>query len=606
MPTSPRLTGPVRPRSPRRRPLSRAAVSSGAEHAGGVGDPGGPQQVGGLGDEGDQVVGAGDQGRVVEPPVVLGDEERLPAHLQDQRLGDRPVLGAAGHAERGADQPVGVLGGAGEGHGRVQRQRQDAGPLGGGEHGEAVRAGGVEGQLAGPPGAGLGQAGDQAGQGVVGNGEDDQVGGGDDLVGGQQRDAGQQAGGAFGGGGGETRGGDDVVAGGGERGAEDGADTAGADDAHAEAGGRGGGGGQSGSAKGPAGSRHRCTSRSSPSRVPDVGRGLHRRRPQGSCWWCGGAVLRWRRPAATGCVAQVDRRWRVCDRCRPPATSGGLWHASPGAPTPGTGHVGAPLPWAATHPSRTGAQRGHDGRTDRPGDRRQPGHRAGDRAEPGRPRGPRGRDRPQARGARRGGRVAGRAGGRRRGPGPRRRRRAPRGGGPDGGRDVRQPGHAGRQRRREPRLRADGRPGPRRLPQDPRHQRRLLPRPGAGGVAGLDGRARRLGAVRRVGGRPAVVGEHRRLRRQQGRRHQPDHPARGGARPDGAGQRGRARPWSRPASPSALYEGREAEVAAEYPAGRLGVPEDVGEAAAYLLGDGAGWVTGQTLVLDGGRLSRGR
>lgn len=56
----------------------------------------------------------------------------------------------------------------------------------------------------------------------------------------------------------------------------------------------------------------------------------------------------------------------------------------------------------------------------------------------------------------------------------------------------------------------------------------------------------------------------------------------------------------------ALYEGREAEVAASYPAGRLGVPEDVGEAAAYLLGDGAGWVTGQTLVLDGGSGSRGR
>jgi NAD(P)-dependent dehydrogenase (short-subunit alcohol dehydrogenase family) len=56
---------------------------------------------------------------------------------------------------------------------------------------------------------------------------------------------------------------------------------------------------------------------------------------------------------------------------------------------------------------------------------------------------------------------------------------------------------------------------------------------------------------------------------------------------------------------TALYEGREAEVAAQYPVGRLGVPEDVGEAAAYLLGDGAGWVTGQTLVLDGGALSRG-
>ena len=55
----------------------------------------------------------------------------------------------------------------------------------------------------------------------------------------------------------------------------------------------------------------------------------------------------------------------------------------------------------------------------------------------------------------------------------------------------------------------------------------------------------------------------------------------------------------------ALYEGREDEVAANYPLRRLGVPEDVGEAAAYLLGDGAGWVTGQTLVIDGGGLSRG-
>ena len=55
----------------------------------------------------------------------------------------------------------------------------------------------------------------------------------------------------------------------------------------------------------------------------------------------------------------------------------------------------------------------------------------------------------------------------------------------------------------------------------------------------------------------------------------------------------------------ALFTGREAELSAQYPAGRLGTPEDIGEAAAYLLGDGAGWVTGQTLVLDGGGLSRG-
>jgi NAD(P)-dependent dehydrogenase (short-subunit alcohol dehydrogenase family) len=56
---------------------------------------------------------------------------------------------------------------------------------------------------------------------------------------------------------------------------------------------------------------------------------------------------------------------------------------------------------------------------------------------------------------------------------------------------------------------------------------------------------------------------------------------------------------------TALFEGREETVAAQYPVGRLGVPEDVGEAAAYLLGGGAGWVTGQTMVLDGGALSRG-
>ena len=50
----------------------------------------------------------------------------------------------------------------------------------------------------------------------------------------------------------------------------------------------------------------------------------------------------------------------------------------------------------------------------------------------------------------------------------------------------------------------------------------------------------------------------------------------------------------------ALYEGREEDVAAQYPAGRLGVPSDVAGAVAYLLSDEAAWVTGQTLVLDGG------
>jgi len=51
---------------------------------------------------------------------------------------------------------------------------------------------------------------------------------------------------------------------------------------------------------------------------------------------------------------------------------------------------------------------------------------------------------------------------------------------------------------------------------------------------------------------------------------------------------------------SALYEGREQEVAAAYPMKRLGVPEDVAGAVSFLLSADASWITGQTLVVDGG------
>ena len=51
---------------------------------------------------------------------------------------------------------------------------------------------------------------------------------------------------------------------------------------------------------------------------------------------------------------------------------------------------------------------------------------------------------------------------------------------------------------------------------------------------------------------------------------------------------------------TALYEGREEEVAAKYPLKRLGTPEDIGSVVAFLLSDESAWLTGQTLIVDGG------
>ena len=42
------------------------------------------------------------------------------------------------------------------------------------------------------------------------------------------------------------------------------------------------------------------------------------------------------------------------------------------------------------------------------------------------------------------------------------------------------------------------------------------------------------------------------------------------------------------------------DAAARYPMGRLGAPEDIGGAAAFLTSREAAWITGQTLVVDGG------
>ena len=49
-----------------------------------------------------------------------------------------------------------------------------------------------------------------------------------------------------------------------------------------------------------------------------------------------------------------------------------------------------------------------------------------------------------------------------------------------------------------------------------------------------------------------------------------------------------------------LYQGREDAVAATYPLKRLGEPEDIANAVAFLLSDEAAWITGRQLVIDGG------
>jgi NAD(P)-dependent dehydrogenase (short-subunit alcohol dehydrogenase family) len=50
----------------------------------------------------------------------------------------------------------------------------------------------------------------------------------------------------------------------------------------------------------------------------------------------------------------------------------------------------------------------------------------------------------------------------------------------------------------------------------------------------------------------------------------------------------------------ALYEGREAEVSATYPLKRLGIPTEVAGPVTFLLSEDAAWITGQTIIIDGG------
>ena len=51
-----------------------------------------------------------------------------------------------------------------------------------------------------------------------------------------------------------------------------------------------------------------------------------------------------------------------------------------------------------------------------------------------------------------------------------------------------------------------------------------------------------------------------------------------------------------------LWRGHEQELGDALPLGRIGDPGDIGQAIAFLASDAASWITGETLVVDGGAL----
>jgi len=52
----------------------------------------------------------------------------------------------------------------------------------------------------------------------------------------------------------------------------------------------------------------------------------------------------------------------------------------------------------------------------------------------------------------------------------------------------------------------------------------------------------------------------------------------------------------------ALWRDHERELRDALPLGRIGEPEDIGQAIVFLASDAASWITGDTLVIDGGAL----
>ena len=115
------------------------------------------------------------------------------------------------------------------------------------------------------------------------------------------------------------------------------------------------------------------------------------------------------------------------------------------------------------------------------------------------------------------------------------------------------------------------------------------------------------GAVLNVASVGGVVAGRadRRLQRQQGRADPPDPAARPASSARWCGSTASRRPSSRPTSPRRSTRTTRRALAARYPMKRLGVPNDTSKLAAFLLSDDASWITGQTVVIDGGITTMG-
>jgi len=169
------------------------------------------------------------------PPRCLGHHDRLGAHLDRERLCDRQHRRRRGHNAPALAQTHEVDAGAGEIHGRMDRERNSARRDSRRQHPDPEPRCGVRNELPCLPSAGRSQPGYERRELRLRHGQDDQLAAFDQIGDREYRNARQERVGTIAARRRERRDPDDRVAGAAERGTEHRADAARADDPDAEA-----------------------------------------------------------------------------------------------------------------------------------------------------------------------------------------------------------------------------------------------------------------------------------------------------------------------------------------------------------------------------------